>query len=238
MHEPVAREHPRERVGERRSRRRGVDPGGSQPRPVVHLHAPNVLHGEHAAGGEGTSGFWRDHSRVVGERAPGPLAASTLPREVELPREPVAKFGHEERKIKRGKRDANRAGDEAHGREVHVELSPQSRSLHLHRHLLAGAGHRPVHLRQRRRREGLAIEFAKRRRPADAAGEYRLVRRPRAPFHRVRRGLVGQLRGAESLGVARVVPPAEVHEVFHRSGRNSFATISRTSDHSSGLALS
>ena len=151
----------------------------------------------------------RDHARVVGERLARPLAASALPREVQFPRQPVAELWDEERKVKRGKRDANRAGDEPHGRQVHVELSPQARALDLDRHLLARAGDRPVHLRQGRRGDWFTVEFAKRSRAADAVTLF-VHTRSRASFHRDRRRLVG-VAGVRD---PYIVPP-EVHEVFH-----------------------
>ena len=72
VHEPVAREHARERIRKSGSRRSGVckqntssvsncpyrnknkltDTSGSETRTVVNLHAPHVLHRQNSAGGE------------------------------------------------------------------------------------------------------------------------------------------------------------------------------------------
>ena len=73
VHEPVAREHARERIGQSGRRRSGVDAckqqnttsytnclyenkdeltRGSETRTVVNLHAPHVLHRQNSAGGE------------------------------------------------------------------------------------------------------------------------------------------------------------------------------------------
>ena len=122
------------------------------------LDAVDVLHREDPLGRVLPHDLGDAHVRAVPQLARDPLRALPLDHEIEFARDVVRHLPDEHAEVP-FRLDAGQDADEQADRaQVRLDHPPDSRVLHLHRHIATVVRERTVHLRQRGRGDGLARE--------------------------------------------------------------------------------